>query len=190
MNKVEKWLSVSESIEEYLLNEKILDTARNLDQKLKDYEFIFYIEGEIDGNRLFFNKEAIIPPQTISPDYVIPYWIPSNGFWGIVHKHPEPFIHFSGLDRIYTSTYPFSICFLWCGGHLVEAMYMDDKIDLKNIRYIKGSLDKSEINEDIVVRNQVELPFLCDKSLISRGLLTIDHDSWRMKTEDFLFIDA
>ena len=38
MNKVEKWLSVSESIEEYFLNEKILDTARNLDQKLKDYE--------------------------------------------------------------------------------------------------------------------------------------------------------
>ena len=192
MNKVEeieKWIQFSQTVSRYVINEKILEYIRLIDEKCKDYEFVLYLEGDPQGNELIFNKKPIIPPQTIHHDYVTPYWTPSGGYWGLVHKHPEPFIRFSGNDQIYTHMYPFSVSFLWCGGHLVQIMFFDKKIPLEKIHIISGQqLEKTIIKDFIIIKDEVELPFICDPYFLDNRNLCIENKNWILKIDQVFWL--
>jgi len=164
MEKFLKWLKTVESLETYVLSESILDYLREFDEITEPYEYILFIEGKVEGRTIVFEREPLVPPQGLGEKHVTPFWIPRDGFWGIIHKHPYPFVRFSGPDQTYTHMHPFAVAFLWCGGHIVQAMHEDrvipsERIKIANIPLLETNLpEKFEFEEE-----EVPFPLIWDK---------------------------
>ncbi|OAG26672.1 MPN domain-containing protein [Thermodesulfatator autotrophicus] len=164
MEKFLKWLEVVENLETYILAEPILEYLRKFDEITDPNEYVLYVEGRLEGRSLIFDREPLVPPQHLHEKAVMPFWVPHDGFWGFIHKHPYPFIRFSGPDQSYTHMYPFAVAFLWCGGHIVQAIYRDMVIAQEKVKILDMPLKNTNLPEKFEFKEkEIAFPLIWDK---------------------------
>lgn len=140
MEKIESWLNTIQNIEAIILPDNLRDKLERYDELLGNNEYNLFCKVKIKDGYLIPDSEPIVYPQEIDYMFVRPLWLPHDGYWMLIHKHPCPFIRFSGNDAVYFNTYPFIMSILWCCGTFICGQNMAKKIDVKNIieREIKG----------------------------------------------------
>lgn len=150
------WLNRCKNIKKVIIPTMLIEKCKRYDVLLEDREFILFAECEYNDGLLTIKNEPLLYPQIITYNDVTPLWIPRNGDWALIHKHPYPFIRFSGTDEIYIYRYPLTISMLWCGGHVVCLENLNGKLPIGKLEIRNYSVN-FPLSEKVLTEPMAEL---------------------------------